>query len=135
MKTQGRKIVEEMYAAFDAKDLERVVKTFTDDAVCIYHGTQTMPAAKFKGSEGVRMFFDFNFNALKVVFFNKSQFIEEANTIIVLGNEHFISNQDGSDIKNTWVQIYTIANGLIARMEEFATSALPHQYGGNAGEQ
>ena len=131
MATQGRKIVDEMYEAFAAKDLERVVKTFTDDAVCIYHGTQIMPSARFKGSEGTRMFFEFNFNALQVVYFNKTQFIEEGNTIVVLGNEHFISNQDQSEIKNTWVQVYTIQDGLISRMEEFATSALPSAYGGN----
>lgn len=133
MNSQARQIVDEMFAAFDAKDIERVVKTFTADAVCIYHGTQIMPAAKFKGAEGTRMFFEFNFNALQVVFFNKNQFIEEGNTIVVLGNEHFIANQDGAHIKNTWVQVYTVRDGLIERMEEFATSALPEQYGGNAG--
>lgn len=135
MSSQSRQIVDEMFTAFESKDLEGIIKTFSDDAVCIYHGTQVMPAAKFKNTEGVRMFFDFNLNALQVVYFNKTQFIEKDNTIVVLGNEHFISNQDGSHIKNNWVQIYTITNGLISRMEEFATSASPEQYGGNAGGQ
>ncbi|SHF79726.1 nuclear transport factor 2 family protein [Chryseobacterium sp. OV279] len=135
MSSQARQIVDEMFIAFEAKDLERIVKTFSDDAVCIYHGTQVMPAAKFKTSEGARMFFDFNLSALQVVYFNKTQFIEEGNTVVVLGNEHFISNQDGSHIRNSWVQIYTVTNGLISRMEEFATSATPEQYGGNAGGQ
>lgn len=131
MATQQRTIVDAMFEAFRAKDLEGVLKTFTDDAVCIYHGTQVMPAAKFKGAAGTRMFFDFNFNALEVVFFNTNQFVEEGNTVVVFGNEHFISNQDKSEIKNTWVQVYTITNGLISRMEEFATSAAPEAYGGN----
>ena len=126
-----RKIVEEMFTAFENKDLEGVLRTFTDDAVCIYHGTQIMPAARFKGSEGTRMFFEFNFNALQVVSFNKTQFIEDEDTVVVLGNEHFISNQDQSEIKNTWVQVYTVRDGLISRMEEFATSLQPSQYGGN----
>lgn len=133
MSTQIRKIVDEMFAAFAEKDLERVAKTFSEDAICIYHGTQLMPSAKFAGREGAKMFFEFNFNNFQVVFFNKNQFIEEGNTVVVLGNEHFISNQDGKDYKQQWAQVYTVTNGLISRMEEFATSALPEQYGGNAG--
>lgn len=131
MRSAARKIVDEMFEAFAAKDLNAVVKTFTDDAVCIYHGTQLMPSAKFKGKEGAQMFFEFNFNNFQVVFFNKNKYIEEGDTVIVLGNEHFIANQDGKDYKQTWVQVYTVTNGLISRMEEFATSALPEQYGGN----
>lgn len=134
MATSTRQIVDKMFEAFKLKDVEAVVDTFTDDAVLIYHGTQIMPAAKFKGKDGARMFFQFNINALEVIFFNANQFIEEGNTIIVLGNEHFISKEDGNHLKNSWVQVYTITNGLISKMEEFATSASPEQYGGNGND-
>lgn len=135
MATVARQIVDKMFRAFGAKDVDAVVDTFSDDAVLIYHGTQVMPAAKFQGKDGARMFFEFNINALDVVFFNTNEFVEEGNTLIVLGNEHFISRQDGAHLKNAWVQIYTITDGLISKMEEFATSAQPNQYGGNAGGQ
>jgi len=133
MATPARQIVDKMFAAFGTQNVDAVVDTFTDDAVLIYHGTQTMPAAKFKGKDGAKMFFEFNINALEVVFFNVNQFVEEGNTVIVLGNEHFISKENGAHLKNSWVQVYTITNGLISKMEEFATSATPEQYGGNAG--
>lgn len=130
---EARNIVDKMFEAFGTKNVDAVVETFSDDAILIYHGTQVMPAAKFKGKDGARMFFEFNINALEVVFFNTNQFIEENNTIVVLGNEHFISKSDETHLKNSWVQIYTVTNGLISRMEEYATSAQPEQYGGNAG--
>ncbi|MDM1552716.1 nuclear transport factor 2 family protein [Empedobacter falsenii] len=133
MPTQTRQIVDQMLEAFNAKDVDAVVSTFTDDAILIYHGTQVMPAAKFQGKEGARMFFEFNINALDVVFFKANQFVEQDNTVVILGNEHFISKEDGTHLKNSWVQVYTISNGLISKMEEFATSAQPNQYGGNAG--
>lgn len=133
--TTTRMIVDKMFTAFNAKNVDAVVATFSDNAELIYHGTQVMPAAKFKGKEGAKMFFEFNINALDVVFFNTNQFIEQGNMLIVLGNEHFISKQDGTHLKNQWVQVYTITNGLISKMEEFATSAQPEQYGGNAGGQ
>lgn len=132
MSTQARQIVDQMFTAFKNQDLDAVVATFTDDAELVYHGTQVMPAARFKGKEGARMFFEFNINALEVVFFHVNQFVEEENVVIALGNEHFISKEDGAHLKNAWVQIYTIKDGLIAKMEEFATSAQPDQYGGNA---
>lgn len=134
MSTQVRPIVDKMFKAFGAKNIDAIVETFSDDAELIYHGTQTMPAAKFKGKEGAKMFFEFNINALEVVFFNANQFVEEGNTVIVLGNEHFITKENGAHLKNAWVQVYTVTNGLISKMEEFATSAQPDQYGGNVGQ-
>lgn len=131
MATAARQIVDKMFEAFRSQNVNAVVETFTENAILIYHGTQIMPAAKFKGKDGARMFFEFNINALEVVFFNANQFTEEGNTVIVLGNEHFISKEDGKHLKNSWVQVYTIKNGLISKMEEFATSATPEQYGGN----
>lgn len=132
MYTPSRRVIDEMFAAFDLKDLERIVNTFSKDAVCIYHGTQLMPAAKFVGKVGAKMFFEFNFLNLNVEKFEKFRFIEENNTIVVLGNERFISKVDSKEYHQNWVQVYTVRDGLISRMEEFATSALPGQYGGNA---
>lgn len=131
MSTIERTIVDKMFDAFDAKDLDKLVSTFTDDAVCIYHGTQLLPSAKFIGKEGVRMFFEFNFNNLTMERFEKDKFVEDGDTVIVLGNEKSISREDKTEFNQKWVQVYTIRDGLISRMEEFATSALENQYGGN----
>lgn len=132
MKTEARKVVENMFEVFGQQNIDAIVKTFSDDVILIHHGSQIMPSAKFKGKEGARIFFEFNINALEVVYFNVNEFIEAGDKVIVLGNEHFISKEDRSEMKNTWVQIYTVANGLITKMEEFATSTSPEQYGGNA---
>lgn len=133
MSSPARQIVDKMLEAFESKNVDEVVKTFSNDALLIYHGTQIMPAAKFSGKEGAKMFFEFNINALDVVFFNANQFVEQGNTVVILGNEHFISKENGTHFKNSWVQVYTVTDGLISKMEEFATSAQPDQYGGNVG--
>jgi|SRR5690606_11499516 len=134
MKTQTRQVVEKMFEKFAQQDIDAIVETFSEDAILIHHGTQIMPSAKFVGREGARMFFEFNIHALEVVYFNANEFIEGGeDKLIILGNEHFISKEDKSEMKNRWVQIYTVNNGLITKMEEFATSAAPEQYGGNAG--
>lgn len=132
MKTKARQIVDDMLTAFGQQDINAVVDTFAEDAVLIHHGTQIIPSAKFKGKDGARMFFEYNINALEVVYFNSNEFIDAGkDQLLILGNEHFISKEDGTHMKNTWVQIYTVIDGLISKMEEFATSASPEQYAGN----
>lgn len=134
MKTKAREVVDKMFAFFGKQDIDAVVSTFSDDAVLIHNGTQIMPSAKFVRKEGARMFFEFNINSLEVVYFNVNEFIEAGeDRLIIQGNEHFISKEDGTHMKNTWVQIYTVQHGLITKMEEFATFTSPDQYGGNAG--
>ncbi len=134
MKSEARKIVDKMLEEFSHQNIDAIVNTFSEDAVLVHHGTQIMPSAKFKGRDGARMFFEYNINALEVVYFTPIEFIEADNKVIILGKEHFISKENRSEMKNTWVQIYTVTNGLISKMEEFATSASPDQYGGNGAE-
>lgn len=133
MTTQARKIVDEMFEKFAQQNIDAVVNCFSKDAVLIHHGTQIMPSAKFVGKEGARMFFEYNINALEVVNFQVNNFIETENNVFVFGNEHFISKENRMEMKNRWIQIYTVSNGLITKMEEFASSASPESYAGNAG--
>lgn len=133
MATTARQVVDKMFEVFAQQNIDAIVDSFSDDVVLIHHGTQIMPSAKFQGKEGARMFFEYNINALEVVYFNVNEYIEADNKVIVLGNEHFISKEDRTEMKNRWVQIYTVTDGLISKMEEFASSASADQYGGNAG--
>ncbi len=54
--------------------------------------------------------------------FETRQFIVEGNTVVVLGNELQKVKRSGRELKQKWVQIYTVENDLITKMEEFATS-------------
>ena len=47
--------------------------------------------------------------------------------VVVLGNEHQKVKRSGKELKQKWVQIYTIENNVIERMEEFATSEVVKQ--------
>ncbi|MEG0931007.1 nuclear transport factor 2 family protein [Algoriella sp.] len=134
MATKAKQVVDKMFEVFAQQNIDAIVNSFSDDAVLIHHGTQIMPSAKFVGKAGARMFFEYNINALDFVYFNTNDFIEAGDDkLFVLGNEHFISKENGSEMKNRWIQIYTVTNGLISKMEEFASSADPKEYGGNAG--
>ncbi|MDY6510020.1 nuclear transport factor 2 family protein [Acinetobacter sp. ANC 7201] len=117
-----------MYAAFVEQNVEAAVETVSDDSVWIHHGTQKLPSLRFEGKAGVHQFFQANFTTLKVEYFDILNTYQQGNTIIVTGKEKFIKVEDGSILAQKWVQIYTFENGLITRMEEFASSAADEDY-------
>ncbi len=122
MKKTEKAVVEKMFAAFGKGDIEAFLKTVSDDTVWIYHGTQEIPKDTFEGKEGARKFIGSIINDTEVVSFEPQQYIGEGNMVVVLGREHQKVKASGKELKQQWVQVYTVVNDLITRMEEFATS-------------
>lgn len=122
MKNSPKAVVEKMFSAFKKGDVEKFVDTDSEDTVWIYHGTQIIPAGTFEKKEGVRTFFSNILGKTEIINFEPQQYIVEGNSVVVLGREHQKVKSSGRELKQKWVQIYTVENGLISRMEEFATS-------------
>lgn len=111
-----------MFDAFARGDVEGFVETVSDDTIWIYHGTQIIPKGRFEGKEGVRSFARNILERTDIIRFEPQQYIVDGNRVAVLGEEHQRVRRSGRELKQKWVQIYTVENGLISRMEEFATS-------------
>lgn len=122
MKKSARSVVEKMFTAFSSGDADKFVATVSEDTVWIYHGTQIIPAGTFEKKEGVRTFFTNIMERTEIIVFEPQQYIVEDNMVVVLGHEHQRVKRSGRELKQKWVQIYTVENGLITKMEEFATS-------------
>ncbi|WP_271393734.1 nuclear transport factor 2 family protein [Aequorivita sinensis] len=111
-----------MFEAFSEGDVEKFVGTVSEDTVCVYHGTQIFPAGTFEKKEGVRTFFTNIMERTEIINFEPQRYIVEDNMVVVLGQEHQRVKRSGRELKQKWVQIYTVENNLITKMEEFATS-------------
>ncbi|HNO76139.1 nuclear transport factor 2 family protein [Nitrosomonas mobilis] len=122
MKNSAKTVVEKMFSAFSSGDVEKFVATVSNDTVWIYHGTQIIPAGTFEKKEGVRTFFTNILERTEIINFEPQQYIVEGNMVVVLGREHQKVKRSGRELKQKWVQIYTVENDLITKMEEFATS-------------
>lgn len=122
MKKTTMSVVEKMFDAFGNGDIDKFLDTISDDTVWVYHGTQIIPKGIFEGKEGVRTFFNNIIDNTEIISFEPQQFIVEGNTVVVLGQEHQKVKRSGRELKQKWVQIYTVENDLITKMEEFATS-------------
>jgi len=115
-------VVDKMLAAFSAGDVETILETVSEDTRWIYHGTLVIPKGEYNGKEGVRKFFTSILNGTEILKFEAEQFIIQDKVVVILGNEHQRVKRSGKELKQKWVQIYTVENNLITRMEEFATS-------------
>ena len=122
MKNSAKEVVENMFDAFSSGDADRFVATVSDDTVWIYHGTQIIPKGRFEKKAGVRAFYTNIMERTEIINFEPLQFIVQDNMVVVLGREHQKVKRSGRELKQDWVQIYTVENGLITRMEELAAS-------------
>lgn len=122
MKTQAKEVVDKMFAAFNSGDVEKLVETVSEDTQWEYHGTHIIPKGKFEKKEGVRKFFTNIFERTEMIKFDIQQYILDGNMVVVLGQEHQRVKRSGRELKQKWVQIYTVENELITKMEEFASS-------------
>lgn len=122
MKNSAKQVVEKMFDAFSGGDVEKFVDTVSEDTVWIYHGTQIIPAGTFEKKAGVRAFYTNIMDRTEIISFEPQQYIVEGNMVVVLGQEHQKVKRSGRELKQKWVQIYTVENELITKMEEFATS-------------
>lgn len=122
MKNTAREVVDKMFTSFASGDVDGFVATVSEDTVWIYHGTQIIPAGVFEKKEGVKTFFTNIMERTEIINFEPQEFIVEGNKVVVLGREHQKVKRSGRELKQKWVQIYTVENELITKMEEFATS-------------
>lgn len=126
--TPEKAVVQQMFDAFSRQSVVDALRTVSDDSIWIHHGTQKLPSLRFVGRNGVRQFFETGFSTMKVDYFRVLRLVQDGPMVIAFGEEQFrMQGQDGV-LNQQWVQVYTVQNGLITRMEEWATSTLPDQY-------
>jgi len=124
MENSSKAVVEKMFSAFAKGDVEGFLETVSTDTVWIYHGTQIIPKGRYEGIKGARRFISNILNHTEIINFEPQQFICEDNLVVVLGREHQKVKKSGKELKQKWVQIYTVEDNLISKMEEFATSEI-----------
>lgn len=122
MENSAKLVVEKMFSAFRQGNIDALVETVSENTVWIYHGTQLIPKGSFEKKEGVRNFFRNILEKTEMINFEVQQYVVEGNMVVVLGQEHQRIIRSKRELKQKWVQIYTVENNLITKMEEFATS-------------
>ena len=126
--TKAQNVVQEMLTAFGKGDMEALKRTLSDDTIWVYHGTEGIPYnGTYRGKEGAVKFIMNIMTNVDVLDFHVTKILADQNTVIVLGSEKQKIKSNGEVLEQKWVQIYTLENDLITRLDEFANTAFSLQ--------
>ncbi|MFK7114503.1 nuclear transport factor 2 family protein [Flavobacterium oreochromis] len=117
-------VVNKMLQAFGAGNMEALKLTLSDSTVWNYNGSNLIPySGTYKGKNEVVKFIGNIVSNVEILDFKVEQILNNGNTVVVLGSEKQKIKQNGKILEQKWVQVYTVENGLITKMEEFANTA------------
>lgn len=126
--TKALAVVQEMLAAFGKGDFEALKKTLAEDTIWVYHGVDGIPYnGTYKGRDGAVRFITNIVSNVDVLDFQVSKMVADQNTVIVLGSEKQKIKTNSEVLEQKWVQVYTVENNLITRLDEFANTAFALQ--------
>lgn len=113
-----------MLGFFGAGDMDQLKTTLSEDSTWVYHGTSDIPyAGTFKGKDEVVRFIGTIMEHTNIEGFNVDGFVSEGDKVVVLGNEKQRIKRNNQLLEQHWVMVYTVKNGLITRLDEFADTA------------
>lgn len=125
---QALNVVQEMLAAFGKGDLETLKQTLSEDTVWVYYGVDGIPYnGTYEGKDGVIRFITNIISNVDILDFQVSKIVADQNTVIVLGSEKQRIKSNNEVLEQKWVQVYTVENNLITRLDEFANTAFALQ--------
>lgn len=121
-------IVQRMFAAFGAGDLDTLIETVHPDSRWVYYGANPrLSQAELIGHAEVRRFFEGILRRLEMSEFNTDEFLEEGNTVVIFGSEAGKLRSNGQPFRNVWSQKYVVENNLITEMAEYNIQVEPRE--------
>lgn len=117
-------VVGKMLQAFGTGNMDALKLTLSDATVWNYNGSTLIPySGTYKGKDEVVKFIGNIVSNVEILDFKVDQIIGNGKTVVVLGSEKQKIKKNGKILEQNWVQVYTVENGLITKMEEFANTA------------
>lgn len=125
LEQQNVQLVQECYAAYGRKDLDRFFGCMTPD---IDWELTDVPGVAFtgkrKGREEIAEYFDQFDETLVIREFTPREFIAQGDKVVVLGHSAWTAKATNADIESDWVHVFTLADGRVAAFREYLGSHL-----------
>lgn len=114
------KLIQQNYTAFSQGDFETVFRNFSDHIVW---ESQYVPSISihgiYHGKDRVVDFFKILGDTLIVQDYTPQKFLAEDDIVAVIGYEHVTVKLTNKSYKNDWVQIWTIQDQKVAKLQSF----------------
>lgn len=120
--SQNMQVVETMMAAWKRRDVEGFVATMGDDIEYHWHPTKR-PAV---GKDKIRKFLK-NYEAgLDQQEWNVTHTAENGDVLFIEGFEILVNRATGESMRNAFVQVFEVRDGLIRKMRDYYDTAMVH---------
>lgn len=117
-------VVGQAYEALDADDVPAFLALCTPEAQWVYPEPRQLPyGGTWSGLEGVEAFLNAHDAAEEIIDLDASDFIAQANLVVVLGHYQGRSKATGREWETDFVHVLTLRNEKIARFEAYFDTA------------
>lgn len=124
--TEARNLqqVQELYAAFGRGDVPAILDQLTDDVVLYDPGPPEVPhAGRYRGPEEVGRFFGRVAETLEIEEFVPTDFLAQADRVVVLGSLRARVKETGRAYDNEWAMVWTLREGKVAGWQIYEDTA------------
>ena len=123
-------ILKRAYAAFNEADIPGLLELYAEDAEWDYPSVKELPyGGPRRGRDEIRQFFDTLAEVEETLDFQQSEFIAQADKVVVLGNYRARVKSTGRVLESHFVHVVTIRSGRMQRFElYFDTAAAAEAY-------
>jgi ketosteroid isomerase-like protein len=121
---QNKQLAKLGYRLFQSGDIRALLDLYHDDAELSGPESEFVPfAGQFHGKAGIAQFFAQLDAAVEPVRFEPKEFIAEGDKVVVIGDATWRTKQTGRSYENTWVHVFTIRDGKVARFDSYHDTA------------
>lgn len=120
MEQDNVKIVQEMYAAFDRRDIATLLGHLSDDVEWMTPGSNAIPyAGRKQGRDQVARFFEQLAGSMVLEPFTIRKFVAQGDMVVVIGSYRGKTMPAGRDVQSDWAMTFELKNGKVVRFQEF----------------
>jgi len=120
----NEKLVESAYELFGKRDIEGLLKLFTDDIKWTVPEIENAPfAGSRSGKSEVGTFFKQLSEAEDISEFVPKEFVGQGDKVVVLGRSKATARATGNTYETDWAHVFTLRDGKVAEFHEFFDNA------------
>ena len=121
---ENLQLVQELYAAFGRGDVPAILEQMTDDVVWYDPGPPEVPhAGRYRGPQEVGSFFGRLAETLDIEEFAPTEFLAQADRVVVLGSIRARVKNTGRTYDNEWAMTWTLRDGKVAGWQIYEDTA------------
>lgn len=121
---ENRQIVIEGYRDYQNGNIQGLLDRYHEDAEWSAPESELLPfSGNFHGKSGIAQFFAKLDASVQTIRFEPRQFIAEGDKVVVIGEASWLAKPTGRAYDSSWVHVFTLRDGKVARLEAFYDTA------------